>query len=80
MAWTAASEVGKLGTTTAASLGGVCVSVGQELFLQVAGHCRLGRLQAGLQIGELSRHVQQLQGGGGTDGDLVWVCVCVWEL
>lgn len=30
--------------------------------LQVGGHGRLGRLQAGLQARELSRHVEQLMG------------------
>lgn len=46
--------------------GGVCV--GQVLQLQVAGDGRLCCLQGGPQICELLGHVQQLRGGGATDG------------
>lgn len=54
-------------------LGGVRVSVGQEFVLEVAGHSRLCRLQAGLQIRELSRHVQQLRGARETEGGVLFI-------
>lgn len=49
---------GEAGHNHGCQLGGVCVSVGQVFVFQVSGNSRLRRLQAGLQVGELSRHVQ----------------------
>lgn len=53
----------KAGHDHGCHLGSMCMRVGQMFEFQVSGHGRLCSLQAGLQIRELSRHVQQLQGG-----------------
>lgn len=59
---------GEAGHNHGCHLGGVRSSVGQVFVLQIAGYGRLSHLQAGLQIGELSRHVQKLRSGRETDG------------